>query len=324
MATQTRSSVAERPLNVVLRPHSPAAAAYRSAVLAPGFEPQPGLALRYLGGRTIPRLTFTNVYLGSWRAGERDQLDHALASAMADPHLNNVLAQYFKGTTVSSAFAGSRTHAGAVPTRVYKDTVEAIVTGLDQGGALAAFDLRSTVVCLLLPEGAVLVDGSSHGGHAEHGIEGDEAVDSKHGLGGYHGSVHVVRNGRLKEAVYYAVSVYSEGTNGIVAFPNPWQNVCATLYHELSEARTDPDVEDAIRAGSTPDGERLLGWYSSRGGEIGDIPMSEAGADLSLVMKEVPLADGSGTVPIQLMWSNAVGGPEGPIVQPHRVATAAA
>jgi hypothetical protein len=27
------------------------------------------------------------------------------------------------------------------------------------------------------------------------------------------------------------------------------------------------------------------------------------------VFKEVALTDGSGTVPIQLMWSNAVGGP---------------
>jgi hypothetical protein len=292
-------------------------------VLAPGFEPQPGLDLRYLGGRTIARLTFTNVYLGTWDSGERDQLDHALAAAMTDPHLNNVLAQYFKGTTVTSTFAGSRTHTGSVAARVYKDTVEAIVTGLDQGGALAGLDLRSTVVCLLLPEGAVLVDGNSHGGHAEHGIDGDEAVDSTHGLGGYHGSVHVVRSSRLKETVYYAVSVYSKGTNGIVAFPHPWQSVCATLYHELCEARTDPDVEDAIRAGATPAGERLLGWYSARGGEIGDIPMSEAGADLSLVMKEVPLANGSGTVPIQLMWSNAVGRPEGPIPQPNRAAAAA-
>ncbi len=135
--------------------------------------------------------------------------------------------------------------------------------------------------------------------------------------------MHVARSSRLTETVYYAVSVYSKGTNGIVAFPDPWQSVCATLYHELCEARTDPDVEDAIRAGSTPAGERLLGWYSSRGGEIGDIPMSEAGSDLSLVMKEVPLADGNGTVPIQLMWSNAVGGPEGPTPQPHRAAAAA-
>ena len=45
--------------------------------------------------------------------------------------------------------------------------------------------------------------------------------------------------------------------------------------------------------------------------------MAEAGGRLDLVMQEVQLADGSGTVPIQLMWSNAVGGPEGPIPKPH-------
>ena len=45
--------------------------------------------------------------------------------------------------------------------------------------------------------------------------------------------------------------------------------------------------------------------------------MEEAGAHLGTVMSEVPLANGKGTVPIQLMWSNAVGGPEGPIAQKH-------
>jgi len=46
--------------------------------------------------------------------------------------------------------------------------------------------------------------------------------------------------------------------------------------------------------------------------------MEEAGSDLAAVMREVRLADGSGTVPIQLMWSNAVGGPEGPIGREHK------
>jgi hypothetical protein len=102
--------------------------------------------------------------------------------------------------------------------------------------------------------------------------------------------------------------VYSERGNGIDEFHEPWRNVCATVYHELQEIRTDPDVEDAIRAGTAPGGERLLGWYSPRGGEIGD---------MAIVMEQVPLADGSGMVPVQLMWSNAVGGPEGPIKEPH-------
>ena len=143
------------------------------------------------------------------------------------------------------------------------------------------------------------------GGERDHDIAGlvtlspsapfflDEAVDSKHGLGGYHGSVKAGGAER-----YYTVAVYSEGGNGIVAFDEPWKNVCATLYHELQETRTDPDVEDAIRLGSAPGADRLLGWYSPRGGEIGDIPMAEAGGDLARVMREVPLADGGvGEVP---------------------------
>jgi hypothetical protein len=312
MASQTSTRVAEHPLNVVLRPDSPAEAAYRSAVLAPGFPADASLDLRYLGGKTIPRLSFTNLYLGHWDAAERSRLDRALAGAMADPHLNNVLAQYFPRPIVST-FAGSRADAVPVASRVYRDTIETLVTELDQSGTFAALDLALSVVCLLLPHGAVLVDGDSSGrGHQ---------VDSLHGLGGYHGSVHVRRGGRRRETVYYAVAVYSEGANGIVAFPEPWQNVCATLYHELCEARTDPDVEDAIRAGATPAAERLLGWYSPRGGEIGDIPMAEAQGNVELVMREVRLADGSGVVPIQLMWSNAVGGPEGPISRPHPSST---
>ncbi|HKB94135.1 MAG TPA: hypothetical protein VKC62_07900 [Gaiellaceae bacterium] len=295
MATQTKTTgIIEGPLNVVLGPGSEAEAAYRSAVLAPGFGPEQSLDLRYFGGKTIPHLRYATVALGRWDAGERGTLDAALAAAMRDRGLNNVLAQYFPGAEVDATFAGAHTYDGSVPGRVYRDTVESIVGKLDVGPALA---------CLLLPRGAVLVDGDS---------TAPGGVDSEHGLGGYHGSVHV--NGSVR---YYAVSVYSEGTNGIVAFDEPWKNVCATLYHELQEARTDADVEDAIKLGSSPGADRLLGWYSPRGGEIGDIPMAEAGGRLDLVMQEVPLADGSGTVPVQLMWSNAVGGPEGPIQSPR-------
>jgi len=292
MQTQTRNrnTVRRGLLDVVVRSGSEAEAAYESAVLAPGFGPEPGLDLRFFGGRTLPHLRYTLVYLGTWDADERTQLDHALAAAMRDRGLNNMLAQYFPGTHVTATFAGSLAHPGRLPERVVRSEVESLSAALDGG---------SSVTCLLLPKGAVLVD------------TGD--VDSKHGLGGYHGSVKVNGNER-----YYAVAVYSEGDNGIAAFDEPWKNVCATLYHELQETRTDPDVEDAIRLGSAPGADRLLGWYSPRGGEIGDIPMSEAGGNLDLVMREVPLADGSGTAPIQLMWSNAVGGPEGPVTTPRQ------
>ena len=62
--------------------------------------------------------------------------------------------------------------------------------------------------------------------------------------------------------------------------------------------------------------DNLLGWYTDNAGEIGDLPMDLAGANLGLVMKEVPLT-GGGTAPVQLQWSNAVDGPEGPIPAPH-------
>jgi hypothetical protein len=60
----------------------------------------------------------------------------------------------------------------------------------------------------------------------------------------------------------------------------------------------------------------LLGWYSEEGGQIGDIPMTLSGGDLSLIMQEVKTADGSQS-PVQFMWSNAAAGPEGPIDATH-------
>ncbi len=284
MATQTRRAT-EQPLNLVLRPHSPAEAAFRSAVLAPGFRPAPGLDLQYLGGKTLPELRYRLVYLGRWTAAERRELDDALAAAMADPGLNEVLEQYFPGAAVTTTFAGSHVHAGVVPDRVDKQVLEAFVPHL-------AESTGDSVVCLLLPRGTVLVE--------------KDGVTSETGLAGYHGSVH-----HRTKTVYYAVAVYSEGSNGIVAFDAPWKNVCATLYHELQEVRTDPDVEDAIRAGHTRAAVRFLGWYSPTGGEIGDIPIAETHGDIRLAVREVPLAAG-GTAPVQLMWSNRVGGPEGP------------
>jgi hypothetical protein len=165
----------------------------------------------------------------------------------------------------------------------------------------------------MLPPGVVLVDGLStdaeaerkgvspgHPRHRRPVLVDDDQVDSRHGLGGYHGSVHTGL-----ATVYYAVSVYSQAGNGIDAFDKPWKNVVATQYHELCEARTDPDVEDVIRTGDAS----KLGWYSQRGGEIGDIPMALAGRDLSLVMTEAVLGNGTAT-PMQLQWSNRSHGPE--------------
>ena len=295
--------------NVLVRADSPAGEQYRTQrsvaavvealeAIAPPFAPDAARDLQYLGGKTIPRLSYTGFYLGGaahWADGDVSSIDRALEKAMTDVRLEAVIAQYFPGQTLASTFNGHELVEADVPGSVDKATVEGLLADFYGQGRLTG-DLGSTVFLFLLPPGVVLVDGDA---------------DSLHGLGGYHGSIHVQSN-----TVYYAVGVYSEptarGDNGIVAFDEPWKNVVATFYHELQEVRTDPDVEDAIRAPTIDEGVKYLGWMSLRDGEIGDIPMEEAGSDLALVMKEVPLADGSGTVPVQLMWSNRVHGPEGP------------
>jgi hypothetical protein len=167
----------------------------------------------------------------------------------------------------------------------------------------------------MLPSGTILGDpsGGQQSTVSNKAIPTADAEDSTGGLGGYHGTAHV--DGKK---IFYAVGVFSErrpngGTNGIPVFDENWKNVVATFYHELQEARTDPDVDDAA---TDPNGMNLLGWTSDSGQEIGDYPIAEA-KQLLQVFKEVPLADGSGTVPIQLQYSNAVHGPEGPIDYPH-------
>jgi hypothetical protein len=286
MATFT--AAAPHLTRVAVASATPAARAYAEARVAE-FPAQQSLNLRNFGGKTIEHLAVTNVYIGPWDADDHENVDRSLAAAVQDVGLNNVLAQYFDGRRPTAEFRPSRVVDGPLPPRAYKTFVEDRIPWVGT---------PDEVVCLCLPKGVVLVDGD----------EGDEGPDSEHGLGGYHGSVHTPEG-----TMYYAVSVYAERGNGIDAFDAPWKNICAILYHELCEVRTDPDVEDAIAAGSDPHALDLLGWYSPQGGEIGDIPMDLPGVDIHAVMREVALADGSGTVPVQLMWSNAVGGPEGPV-----------
>ncbi len=306
------------------------ARALREAI-APGLRPTPAHDLRFFGGKTIKDLAFTNFYIGgqqAWMPGDIQRIDNALAAAMSDRQLNNVIVQYFGGQPITSTFKPSRVLPGTKPAVFSQGDVEALVRRLRRQGALEGFDLSSTVFNLLLPSGSILNTNpappppaarkKAKAAPRRNPARPEDEVSSLHGLGGYHGSVH--SSSRVK--IYYAVGVYSErlpdGTeNGIVAFHDPWKNIVATFYHELNEARTDADVEDAIKAGRDPNATKFLGWMSRQGEECGDFPMFEAGNALNLVMKDVPLADHSGTVPVQLQYSNAVHGPEGPIPAPH-------
>jgi hypothetical protein len=69
------SKIGYRPLNVVLRPQSPALDAYAqqagvsSDAIATGFRPHPDLDLTFHGGHIIKDLVFVNRYLGGAQHG---------------------------------------------------------------------------------------------------------------------------------------------------------------------------------------------------------------------------------------------------------------
>jgi hypothetical protein len=330
-----------RPMNVYVQRGSSAERAFRKRArshvpkaIAPGIPAAPAHDLKFQGGKTIQNLRFMNFYVGSdaWNQGDMSNIDKALAAAMSDTDLNNVMVQYFP-SAITTNFDGSQTLPGAAPQTMSQGDVEQLVTTLYSAGKLAGHDPASTVFNFMLPPGTVLNTDTTTTGGAQHLIAAikkqaaakkthivlpkDEA-DSLHGLGGYHGSVHVSST----VVVCYAIGVYSQteadGTvNGIPVFDQPWKNVVATFYHELNEARTDADVEDAIRAGNAPNAQSFLGWVSDQGEECGDFPVSEAGGDLTKVFQEVELTDNSGKVPVQFMYSDAVHGPEGPIANPN-------
>jgi hypothetical protein len=281
------------------------------------FPPNPSEDLIYRGGRTIAQLSCKTFYVGrAWSGGlqasARQDLDAALSYAMSDPALNEIVGQYFGGSTIASSVLPSMVLDAPLKATFDKNDVHALAERVFMTGVLSGIDLDNCVINFVLPPGALLSsDDSSDGGEARARtapVVPQEEEDSKHGLGGYHGSVHVEHPGSTV-TLYYAVSVWSDGANGIpIPGWQPWENVCATLYHELNEARTDPDVEDAIRTNNIG----WSGWNSASGQEIGDYPVYEAGRNLSLVFRKVAIAGAPAPVPIQLLWSNRIHGPEAP------------
>jgi hypothetical protein len=215
--------------------------------IAPGLPPSPAHDLVFHGGKTIPSLTFTNLYIAgdSWQASDIQNIDSALAAAMTEPTLNNVMAQYFSGVPTSK-FMPSQKLPGPVPTHFSQGDVEQLVSQLNTQGKLSGFDLSSTVFNFMLPRGTVLNDnsapGGDPGGHSSdtrrRGVPEEEEADSLNGLGGYHGSVQVGG-----ETIYYAIGVYSETangkTNGIPVFE---ANPLTKVFQEVAVAggRTAP------------------------------------------------------------------------------------
>jgi hypothetical protein len=279
-----------RPRSLVERRHY-----LTSASVAGGLTADPSEDLVFHGGKIVPQMEFQNVYLGpNWQQSDVTSIDSAITLAMQFAPLNAVMAQYFHGSTLSCDPRNSFIARDTNPATIDEPGVQTFVTQLYDQSLISKSDLDTAIFNLILPRGTILK------------LDGDTSLD---GLGGYHGSIHIVRGGK-SVTLYYSANVFSETTNGqengIVAFDAPWKNVVATLYHEINEFRTDPDVTDAVQRNN----DAYLGWSSRSGKEVGDQPLVAA-ADLNQVFQEIACGNGK-TVPVQFLYSNAVHGAEGP------------
>ena len=269
--------------------------------LAPGVTASPKDDLVFRGGKVIPQMGYQNIYLGrssDFAPGDVESIDDAIARVIRDERLKGIIQQYFPGKTLSCDIANSVILEEAKPLEMDEPDIQNKIVELFDRNLILPTDQDRTCFNLVLPPGTVLkLDRSS----------------SLNGLGGYHGSVHFSRNGQTK-TLYYSANVYSElragRQNGIAFFNQPWKNIVGTLYHELVEFQTDPDVNDAIQQRDNS----FIGWNSNFGMEIGDQPI--ASNTLDKVFKEVMTLPGPRPTPVQFMYSNFVHGAEGPEEKP--------
>ena len=223
--TSKRSPSMRRPLNIVTAKGSGAERFFRERgglpgveeiepeAIAPGARRSPRHDRRFHGGKIIPDLTYTNFYVGgssSWLQSDIQNIDQALSAGMSDPHLNNVMVQYFHGQPITTTFKPSQILSGSKPSAFSQGDVEALIRQLHAQGRLALFDLSSTVFNFMLPSGTILNTNtaptqksggdelaagesvaSGEGGGSENPVHPEEEASSLGGLGGYHGSVHV-------------------------------------------------------------------------------------------------------------------------------------
>lgn len=274
---------------------------FEREALAPGVTASPRDDLVFRGGRVLPQMGFQNIYLGrssDFAPRDVESIDDAITRVMRDAQLKAIIQQYFPGQALAVDVADSVILDEARPNEMEEADVQNKIIELFDRGLILATDHDRTCFNLLLPPDTILkLDGSS----------------SVSGLGGYHGSVHFFRGGQ-RRTLYYSANAYSAiragRRNGIPFFNDPWKNVVCTLYHELIEFQTDPDVSDAIRQQD----RRFIGWNSNRGQEIGDQPISANSLDR--VFKEVLTLPGPRPTPVQLMYSNEVHGAAGPAEKP--------
>jgi hypothetical protein len=140
-----------------IRRRAAKAAAGTGPIIVPGIEPTPEHDLHNRGGKTIVDLHYVNVFVGDrWDDGDIERINGALRAAMSDSSLNEIMAQYLGGSSVSAAFEGATTIPGPGPTVVSQGDIEALVARSFQKGRFDGADLSNTIFNFMLPPGTLL------------------------------------------------------------------------------------------------------------------------------------------------------------------------
>jgi hypothetical protein len=261
-----------------------------------GSSSTSGVSMKYFGGGVLTKPDVKNVYLGHYfttTTGKKDVAhnDAFMKDLVQNKDYTSIWAQYGvgKGTTEKSKTVDKTYSSG----HVFKQAdLEKMVKAMAKGAG------SQEIFNFVLPPGAVL--------------ETSDGTTSKQGLGGFHGSVKV--NGK---EIYYSAIAYSKGDNGIdFTNGNAEDNISITESHEISEAATDPHVQDAIDTNNM----KYLGWMDMNNGEIGDVEVNDAspGTPLSTMFGRM---DGYA---VQKIWSQVDKTNEikakhpGPVVPPKK------
>jgi len=135
-------------------------------VIAPGISPKPLEDLLFHGGKIVPQMEFQNVYLGgeaSWQPSDIESIDLAIAMAMQDRRLNNVIKQYFVDLpNLTCDPRHSILLAEAKPEALDEPDVQAAAVRLYREKKISTSNLDGVIFNLLLPAGSVLKLGESN------------------------------------------------------------------------------------------------------------------------------------------------------------------
>jgi len=113
-----------------------------------GANPTPMEDLRYRGGKLLQNMGYVNLYISGeqgWNMSDVNNIDRALAGALKDEYLNNVIRQYFDNQPIGTTVYPSHPLIGYIPKTISRGDIQYFVQYLYGQGYLTKYDLNTTV-----------------------------------------------------------------------------------------------------------------------------------------------------------------------------------